>query len=285
MSIAYLGTGLLGSGMVQRLLISGGSVAVWNRTAARTAPLADAGARVASSPADAVAGAERIHLCLKDDAVVDEVLAAALPGAPAGAVVIDHSTTSADGAAARGARLAAAGRGFLHAPVFMSPAAARDAKGMMIVAGDEALMRRLEPALSAMTGDLWYVGTDLTRAAGFKLIGNSLLIALAAGLADSFALAGSLGISSADAHAMLTRLKPAGAIDVRGKRMSEGDFTATFELAMARKDMGLMLDALGDAPLAALRAIAARSDQLIAAGHGADDLGVLGVDAVSRLNR
>src|SRR5687768_554275 len=131
MSIAYLGTGLLGSGMVQRLLISGGSVAVWNRTAARTAPLADAGARVASSPADALAGA----------------------------VVIDPSTTSADGAAARGARLAAAGRGFLHAPVFMSPAAARDAKGMMIVAGDEALMRRLEPALSAMTGDLWYVGT------------------------------------------------------------------------------------------------------------------------------
>ena len=167
----------------------------------------------------------------------------------------------------------------------MSPAAARDAKGMMIVAGDEALMRRFEPALSAMTGDLWYVGTDLTRAAGFKLIGNSLLIALAAGLADTFALAGSLGISSADAHAMLTRLKPAGAIDVRGKRMSEGDFTATFELAMARKDMALMLDALGDAPLAALRAIAARSDQLHRGRARRRRPRVLGVDAVSRRNR
>ncbi len=285
MSIAFLGTGLLGSAFVQRLLTSSAPVAVWNRTAARAAPLADAGARVASSPADAVAGAERIHLCLKDDAAVDEVLAAALPAAPAGAVVIDHSTTSADGTAARGERLAAAGRAFLHAPVFMSPAAARDAKGMMMVAGDESLMRRLEPALSAMTGDLWYVGADLRRAAAFKLIGNSLLIALAAGLADTFALATSLGVSSADAHAMLTRLKPGGAIDVRGKRMAEGDFTATFELAMARKDMGLMLDALGDAPLAALRAIAARSDELIAAGHGADDLGVLGVDAVSRTAR
>lgn len=285
MSIAFLGTGLLGSGMVQRLLTSGGPVAVWNRTAARAAPLAGAGARVAGSPADAVAGAERIHLCLKDDGVVDEVLAAALPAAPAGAVVIDHSTTSADGAAARGSRLAASGRGFLHAPVFMSPAAARDGKGMMVVAGDESLMRRLEPALSAMTGDLWYVGTDLRRAAAFKLIGNSLLIALAAGLADTFALGSSLGVSAADAHAMLSRLKPAGAIEVRGKRMSEGDFTATFELAMARKDMALMLDALGDAPLAALRAIAARSDQLIAAGRGADDLGVLAVDAVSRPGR
>jgi 3-hydroxyisobutyrate dehydrogenase-like beta-hydroxyacid dehydrogenase len=285
MSIAFLGTGLLGSGMVQRLLTSGGPVAVWNRTAARAAPLAGAGARVAGSPADAVAGAERNHLCLKDDGVVDEVLAAALPAAPAGAVVIDHSTTSADGAAARGSRLAASGRGFLHAPVFMSPAAARDGKGMMVVAGDESLMRRLEPALSAMTGDLWYVGADLRRAAAFKLIGNSLLIALAAGLADTFALGSSLGVSAADAHAMLSRLKPAGAIEVRGKRMSEGDFTATFELAMARKDMALMLDALGDAPLAALRAIAARSDQLIAAGRGADDLGVLAVDAVSRPGR
>lgn len=163
----------------------------------------------------------------------------------------------------------------------MSPAVARDAKGMMMVAGDESLMRRLEPALTAMTGDLWYVGSDLRRAAAFKLIGNSLLIAMAAGLADTFALGRLLGVSPGDAHTLLARLEPGGAVDVRGKRMAEGDFTATFELAMARKDMGLMLDSMGDAPVAALRAIAARADELIARGHGGDDLGVLGVDAVS----
>ncbi|HTE56770.1 MAG TPA: NAD(P)-binding domain-containing protein [Kofleriaceae bacterium] len=284
MGIAFLGTGLLGSGFVQHLLATHESVAVWNRTAARAEPFAAAGARIASSPADAVAGADRVHLCLKDDAAVDQVLAAALPAAPAGAVIVDHTTTSAGGAAARGAALAGAGRAFLHAPVFMSPAAARDAKGMMMVAGPEADFRRVEPALASMTGDLWYVGADLHRAAAFKLLGNSMLIALAGALADTFALGRALGVPAEETHGLISRLKPGGAIDIRGKRMADGDFAATFELAMARKDLGIMLDALGDAPLSALRGIAARADQLIARGHGADDLGVLAVDAVGPVN-
>jgi 3-hydroxyisobutyrate dehydrogenase len=284
MSIAFLGTGLLGSGFVQRLLATSpaGSVAVWNRTPARTAPLASAGARVAATPADAVAGAERIHLCVKDDASVDEVLEAALPAADSGAIVVDHSTTSPAGTAARAARLAGAGRAFLHAPVFMSPAAARDAKGMMIVSGDEAVFQRVEAVLSGMTGDLWYAGSDPRRAASLKLLGNAMLIAMAAGMADTFALGRALDVAAADTYGLLTRLRPGGAVEVRGKRMAESDFTATFELAMARKDIGLMLDALGDAPLSMLRAIAERADQLIERGHGADDLGVLAVDAVRR---
>ena len=71
-------------------------------------------------------------------------------------------------------------------------------------------------------------------------------------------------------------------IGIRGKRMGNGDFAPSFELAMARKDVGLMLDAVGDAPLSVLRSIAARADELIARGHGADDLGVLAVDAVQK---
>lgn len=281
MRISFLGTGLLGSGFVQHLLVDGHEVTVWNRTAERARPLVDAGAKLASSPAEAVAGAERVHLCLKDDGAVDEVLAAALPGAPDGAVVVDHTTTSADGAAARGARLAGQGRGFLHAPVFMSPAAARDAKGMMLASGPEDVLEGVRPGLASMTGDLWYLGPDLRRAAAMKLLGNSMLIAVAAALADTFALARALGVPAVDAHTLISRLKPGGAIEIRGKRMAEGDFAATFELAMARKDVGLMLDVLGDAPLAALRGIAARADQLIARGHGADDLGVLAIDAVA----
>ena len=280
MRIAFLGTGLLGSGFVQHLLVDRHEVTVWNRTAERARPLVDAGAALAASPAEAVAGAERIHLCLKDDAVVDEVLAAALPGAPAGAVVVDHTTTSADGAAARGERLAGQGRAFLHAPVFMSPAAARDGKGMMLAAGPEDALERVRAGLASMTGELWYLGPDLRRAAAMKLLGNSMLISIAAALADTFALARALGVPPVDAHTLVSRLRPGGAIEIRGKRMADGDFAATFELAMARKDMGLMLDALGDAPLASLRTIAARADELIARGHGADDLGVLAIDAV-----
>ena len=68
----------------------------------------------------------------------------------------------------------------------------------------------------------------------------------------------------------------------RGVNMARGNFAPSFELQMARKDVRLMLETAGDRPLAALPAIAARMDQLIAAGHGAKDASVLGIDAVRR---
>jgi 3-hydroxyisobutyrate dehydrogenase-like beta-hydroxyacid dehydrogenase len=282
MAIAFLGTGLLGSGFVHHLLATASGVSVWNRTAAKAAPFVALGARVAATPAEAVDDAQRIHLCLQSDESVDEVLAALLPAADPSAIIIDHTTVSPDGAAARAERLAAAGRQFLHAPVFMSPASARDAKGIMMVSGPEDVYVKVDAALSAMTGDLWYLGAEPRRAAGMKLVGNSMLIAIAAGLADTLALAKAAGLTPADAMAVLDRLKPGGAISIRGKRMADGDFTASFELAMARKDIGLMLDTIGDAPLAALRGIATRADELLALGHAADDLGVLAIDAVRR---
>ncbi|MEZ4399390.1 MAG: NAD(P)-dependent oxidoreductase [Kofleriaceae bacterium] len=275
MSIAFLGTGLLGSGFVRHLLATTGQVTVWNRTPGKLARLVDAGARAASSVSEAVATADRVHLCVRDDDAVDQLLDQVLAAAPAAAVVIDHTTTSATGSRARARRLAAAGRGFLHAPVFMSPAAAATAKGITLCAGPAEVYARVDAALAAMAGEVWYVGDDHGRAAALKLCGNAMLITIAAGMADALAVGRSAGLAGADVLEVMRRLKPGGAIEVRGARMAAGDFTASFELAMARKDLGLMVDEVGAAPLAALAAIAARADQLIATGHGADDLGVL----------
>jgi 3-hydroxyisobutyrate dehydrogenase-like beta-hydroxyacid dehydrogenase len=275
--IAFLGTGLLGTGFVQGFLARGAPVICWNRTGARAEPLAAAGAVVAASPGEAVRGALRVHLCLSSDDAVDDVLASCKADLAPDAIVVDHSTTSAAGAARRIAEIP----GFLHAPVFMSPASARAATGMMMCSGPEARFSLVERGLGQMTGDLWYLGEDPGRAAGMKLLGNAMLIAIASGLADVLTVGAGLGIAPLDAHGLLARLKPGGAIDVRGKRMATGDFAATFELAMARKDLGLMLDAVGDRPLAALAAIAARADALISRGHGGDDLGVLAIDALA----
>jgi 3-hydroxyisobutyrate dehydrogenase-like beta-hydroxyacid dehydrogenase len=63
--------------------------------------------------------------------------------------------------------------------------------------------------------------------------------------------------------------------------MISGDFSPSFELAMARKDVRLMLETASSHPLAVLPGIASRMDALIADGHGGDDLGVLGIDAMS----
>lgn len=92
--IAFLGTGLLGAGFVQALLRRGETVHVWNRSFAKADALTGAGARAFAEPAEAVRGAERVHLTLSDDAAVDEVLERARPGFGAEVLLVDHTTTA-----------------------------------------------------------------------------------------------------------------------------------------------------------------------------------------------
>ena len=78
-SVAFLGTGLLGGAMVEGMLRRGDTVTVWNRTEAKARALEAFGAKVAATPGDAVAGAERVHMTLPDDDVVDQIVAAFAP--------------------------------------------------------------------------------------------------------------------------------------------------------------------------------------------------------------
>src|SRR2546430_7181535 len=153
-TVGFLGTGLLGSGMVERMLRRGDTVTIWNRTESKARALEPLGAIVAKTPADAVAGADRVHMTLPDDAVVDRIVEAIRPRLRADAIVVDHSTTSPRGAAARIPRLNAAGVRFLHAPVFMSPQMARDGVGIILVSGPRAVFDDVKPALETMTGDV-----------------------------------------------------------------------------------------------------------------------------------
>lgn len=75
-NVAFLGTGLLGAAMVERMLAQGDSVTVWNRAASRLQALQAAGAIVAHTAGDAVAAADHVHLALTDDGVVDAMIAA-----------------------------------------------------------------------------------------------------------------------------------------------------------------------------------------------------------------
>src|SRR5262245_24325266 len=108
-NVAFIGTGLLGSGMVEGMLRRGEAVTVWNRTESKARALEQFGAKVAASPADAVAGAERVHMTLPDDAVVDEMIKTFRPTLRASATVIDHTTTSPRATKTRVERLAAEG--------------------------------------------------------------------------------------------------------------------------------------------------------------------------------
>ena len=279
-NVAFIGTGLLGSGMVEGMLGRGDAVTVWNRTENKARALEAFGAKVAATPADAVAAADRVHMTLPDDAVVDQIVDGFRGRLRTDAIVIDHSTTSPRGTAARIPRLNGAGVKFLHAPVFMSPQMARDGAGIVLVSGPRAVFDAARPALDRMTGEVWYVGDEPDRAAAYKIFGNSMLFVIAAGVADVFAMAKGLGIPAADALAVFSKFQPGGVIKARGEKMARGDFSASFELTMARKDMRLMLEAAGGQPMAVLPAIAERMDDAIAKGHGRDDLGAIAAAVV-----
>jgi 3-hydroxyisobutyrate dehydrogenase len=279
-TVAFLGTGLLGSGMVEAMLRRGDAVTVWNRTESKARALEPLGATVAASPGDAVRGADRVHMTLPDDAVVNQIGEGIAASLAPGAVVIDHSTTSPQGAKARIDRARKGGISFLHAPVFMSPQMARDAVGIMLVSGPAGVYDAARGDLEKMTGDVWYLGEQGDLAAAYKIFGNSMLFVIAAGVADVFAMAKGLGIAPGDALAVFSRFQPGGIIKSRGEKMARGDFSASFELTMARKDMRLMLDAAGGQPMTVLPAIAKAMDDAIAKGHGQDDLGAIAADLV-----
>jgi 3-hydroxyisobutyrate dehydrogenase-like beta-hydroxyacid dehydrogenase len=277
--IAIVGTGLIGAGLAEAAAKRGDRVVVWNRTACKAEALRVHGVTVADTPAAAVAGVSRVHIALSADEAVDAVLEA-MGDAMGDAVVLDHTTTSVAGTRARADRLAAQGVAFLHCPVFMSPQSCREASGLILVAGAQDLYARIAAPLAAMTGKVWYVGERPDLAAANKLFGNAMLVTIAAGVSDVLSMAAEVGVSPDDAMHLFERFDPSGTLRGRGLKMSRGDYRASFEMTMARKDVRLMVEAAGERPLAVLPGIASRLDDLIEAGHGGRDMGALSIDAV-----
>jgi 3-hydroxyisobutyrate dehydrogenase len=275
--------GLLGSNFVRAMRRRGLEVQVWNRSPARARALEADGARAFDDPAAAVAGASRVHVTVSDDAAVDDVLEKARPGLAPDAIVVDHTTTSPAGAAARSARWAERGIGFQHAPVFMGPQNALEATGIMLASGDRARFDVLSPELAKMTGKLVYLGPQPDRAAAFKLFGNLFLMSMTAGITDVLTLAKALGVPAPEAATLFDVFNPGATLGPRVKRILEGDYASpSWELAMARKDARLMMEAAekGDTTLTLIPAIAKAMDRWIERGHAHDDWTIIAKDAV-----
>ncbi len=270
-TIAVLGIGLLGDGFARNLIDKGHTVQVWNRTASKAAPLAEAGAKVAATPAEAVAGASRVHLVLKSDEAVDEVIAALRPSLGDGVFVIDHSTNLPAGVAERFARLRGEGVRYMHAPVFMGPDDTRHATGLMLLSGpaeDEAALRK---DLETMAEELEYFGDEPDKAAKIKIIGNGLLMVLVGGMGDLFKLGKAAGIGHEAVLELFGHFAPSAA-GMGQRSVGASSRPADFTMTMARKDLALMLKTAGpDAELCVLPSIAAAMDRAIEQGRGEQD--------------
>jgi len=279
--IAFLGTGLLGANFTRALLNKGEKVNVWNRTADKAKALEAYGARAFDQLTEAVKGANRIHLTLSDDQAVDDVLEKASGGFEPGVIIIDHTTTSSPGASKRSAYWKKKGFTYIHAPVFMGPPNALEGTGVMLVSGDQQVVKLLEPELSRMTGKLWNLGEQPEKAASIKLLGNLFHISLTGGIADMLTLADSLHIPVSDVSTLLEALNPGVVAQGRIRKITSNTFDQpSWELSMARKDARLMLEQTESThhPLMVLPAVAKKMDAWLEKGHAKDDWTIISKD-------
>jgi 3-hydroxyisobutyrate dehydrogenase len=248
MQIALAGTGKMGAAMVRRLMASGHTVTVWNRTAARAQPLLDEGATWAASPAALAASADIVLTMLIDEAALDEAYLGAdglLSGPVAGRLFIDMSTVSPAKPQQIGARVQAAGASFLECPVGGSVGPAKEGRLLGFVGGTAEDLARARPVLEALCRRIEHVG-PLGAGATMKLTINLPLMVYWQTLSEALSLVQPLGLDPArvvdilaDTSGGPNMLKLRGAAIAQALSGQAGPVSV--DVATMRKDMRAML--------------------------------------------
>jgi 3-hydroxyisobutyrate dehydrogenase len=196
-AITLLGTGTMGVGMTHSMLRAGLPVTVWNRHPEKAAPLADDGATVAGSLADALRGAQVVVTMLFDADSVAAVMEEALPLLEPGAVWVQTSTVGRDGIARLAALAEARGVPFYDTPVVGTKQPAEEGKLTVLAAGPAAQRELVQPVLDAIGGRTVWLGDQAGPASAMKLVANSWVGVLTAGTAFGIAQAEAFGLDPA----------------------------------------------------------------------------------------
>ena len=275
--VAVLGTGIMGGSMARNLARAGHDVTVWNRTVHKAEALGEDGARIASTPVDAVRDAEFVLTMLADARAVEETIieSGALDVMPEGALWIQSSTI---GVAATERLTALAGeRGitFVDAPVLGTKKPAEDGQLFMLASGPEEARGRCEPVFDAISrGHVWL--GEAGRGTRLKLVVNSWILCTIENLSETFVLAQTLGV---DPRSFLESISGGGMdmpyAHLKGANILNQDFPASFPLAHARKDAALILEAAGDVELPLVRATLQQFDRAFELGHGDEDMSAI----------
>ena len=256
-TIAFLGLGRMGTPMAGRVLSAGHDLIVWNRTADKTRPLVEEGARAARTPAEAAGEAEIVITMLAGPAALEAV--ALRPDGVAGAIaptacLVDMSTVGPRAALAVRDRLPA-GTCFVDAPVMGSVGPARSGELTVLAGGD---VDRVEKVL-AIFGTVVRCGPAGSGAAR-KIVLISAAVAGVTLVGELLALAAALGVPRDAALEGLAAGPLAGSVS---RAQSTG---SDFIIALAAKDLTLATDA-ADLP----QLTAAREWLRRAAAEGAAD--------------
>lgn len=274
--LSILGCGLMGAPMARRLLAAGFQVTAWNRTRSKAEALADFGAKVADSPAEAVTGADIVVTMLEHGQVVNEVLfgpgpGSAIHGLAPGALVIDMSSILPEQARDHAQRLADLGVACLDAPVSGGTLGAEAGTLAIMAGGNLQDFERARPVFAAL-GQPVHVGP--TGSGQLAKLANQMIVGITIGaVAEALLLAERGGADPAKVReALRGGFAESRILEVHGLRMVEGDFAKRGSLAIQLKDLTNALhtaDGLGfNAPIT--RELAQLYGD--AASHGFDQL-------------
>ncbi|ABD87416.1 NAD(P)-dependent oxidoreductase [Rhodopseudomonas palustris] len=250
MKIGVIGLGQMGVGMAASLLKAGHEVTVYNRSRAKADALAEQGAHVAGSVAEACRG-DAVLTMLANDAAVEAVLGGeqgVLAALANTAVHISSSTISVKLAERLTADHQAAGQLFLAAPVFGRPEVAAVGELAVVAAGSEAALAAAKPALDAIGKRTFVISPTPKAASLVKLSGNFLIASVIESLGEAMALVAKDGIDRQQYLEILTStLFGAPVYKTYGKLIADGKFEpAGFAAPLGYKDVSLVLAAAGD---------------------------------------
>jgi 3-hydroxyisobutyrate dehydrogenase len=274
--VAVLGTGIMGSAMARNLAAAGLRTTVWDRSPGATAPLSDAGALVAASPAEAVHDAQVVITMLPTADVVTSVIfdsgvAGALPG---GAAWAQMGTIGLAETAGIGGRLGELRPDvmFVDAPVSGSKGPAEAGQLLILASGPPAAAAAVAPVFAAIGRRTVWLG-EAGQGSRMKLAVNAYMSILIEGVAEALELAGQLGID----ESMLAEAIEGGPLDApiadaKLHKMVRGDFAAEFPLEWALKDVDLAISAAEDDELPLLAALSRQWHAAVDAGHGREDV-------------
>lgn len=243
MKLAFAGMGVMGFPMAGHLARAGHDVVVFNRSPEKAARWVETyGGHAAPTVAEAAREAEIFLLCVGADDDVRAVVGEALPALPAGAVVVDHTTTSAVVARDMAELAQAGGRAFVDAPVSGGQAGAENGQLTIMCGAEPQVFERVRPVLEVYAKALKLMGPvgagQLT-----KMVNQICIAGVVQGLAEALHFTKRAGL---DPQAVYEAISKGAAqswqMDNRWKTMSEGKFDFGFAVDWMRKDLGLVLD-------------------------------------------
>lgn len=285
--VGFLGLGTMGAAMAANLARAGFTLTAWNRTQGRAPELDDLGVRRAETAAAVAAASDVVVVCVSDTPDVEAVLLGPdglAQGARDGMLVIDCSTIAPGATREFAGRLAETGIAMVDAPVSGGSEGARNATLSIFVGGEAPDVERARPVLEAVGKTITHVG-PIGSGQAVKAVNQVILAGTYLGVAEGIVLAMKAGL---DVEQVVGALAGGAAqswvLANRSGRMLANDYPLGFKVTLHRKDLGIALGLAGEtgASLPVTELATELEDDLVAGGHGDDDMSALARSIRSR---